>query len=75
MENNNDDNDEGYFLEVDVKYSEKLHDPPNVYHFTWKNENLKTGKTFIQLEWQNICHAHKKFKTSTKSCVCIEGSA
>ena len=36
MENNNDDNDEGYFLEVDVKYSEKLHDPPNVYHFYLK---------------------------------------
>ena len=46
MENNNDDNDEGYFLEVDVKYSEKLHDPPNVYHFYLKEWKFKNWENF-----------------------------
>ena len=29
IKNNNKESDEGYFLEVDVQYSEKLHDQQN----------------------------------------------
>ena len=46
----NEDNDERYFLEVDVQYPEKLHDFRQWFTVsTWKNEdwkNLKTGSQF-----------------------------
>ena len=41
-ENCNDDNDEGYFLEADVQYPEKLHDLHNNLPFL--HERMKTGK-------------------------------
>ena len=39
----NEDNDEKYFLEVDVQYPEKFS------QFPWKNENWKSWKTCSQV--------------------------
>ena len=36
IENNNEENNEGYFIEVDVQYLEKLHERHNIYHFYQK---------------------------------------
>ena len=44
----NEVSDEGYFLEVDVQYPEKIHDLLNDF-FNWKNENQKSWKTCSQV--------------------------
>ena len=44
----NEVSDEGYFLEVDVQYPEKMHDLLNDF-FNWKNENQKSWKTCSQV--------------------------
>ena len=36
IENYNEENNEGYFIEVDVQYLEKLHERLNIYHFYQK---------------------------------------
>ena len=40
IKNYNEESDEGYFLEVDVQYPEKLHE---LHHF-YQKENLKSRK-------------------------------
>ena len=48
IKNCNEESDEGYFLEVDVQYLEKLHELNNCLpFFTRKNKNLKSRKTRI----------------------------
>ena len=39
IKNYNKESDEGYFLEIDVQYPEKLHELHNDYLFTRKTEN------------------------------------
>ena len=36
IENYNEENNEGYFIEVDVQYLEKLHERHNICHFYQK---------------------------------------
>ena len=36
MESYNEENDEEYFLEVDIQYPEKLHELHNIYNFNLK---------------------------------------
>ena len=36
IKNYNEESDEGYFIEVDVKYPEKLHELHNEFHFYQK---------------------------------------
>ena len=45
IKNYNEESDEGYFLEVDVQYPEKLHDLHNnlpIYQKEWRLKKLKS---------------------------------
>ena len=47
IKNYNEESDEGYFPEVDIHYSEKLHELHNdLLFFTKKKENLKSRKAY-----------------------------
>ena len=75
-ENCNKDSDEGYFLEVDVRYSEELHDLHIDLPERIKNEKVEKLVANLHDKYQK----HKKFKTSNKSWIfshesCIEKTA
>ena len=70
----NDASDAGYFLEVDVQYSEKIHNLHNDLFFLPERMKIeKVQKHVANLhDKKKICHAHTKFKTLTKSLISIE---
>ena len=45
IKNYNKESDEGYFIEVDVKYPEKLHELHNELHFYQKEWNSEKSKS------------------------------
>ena len=52
IENCNEDSDEGYFLEIDVQYPEKLRDLHNDLPFLSERIKIeKNWETFSQLPW------------------------
>ena len=59
--------DEGYILEVDVQYPEKLHELHN--NLLFLPERMKLEKV------EKIVTKHKKFKTSIKSWINFEKSS
>ena len=59
--------DEGYFLKVDARYPEKLHEPHNYLPFSperMKIENVE--KLVANLHVKTECYTHKEFKTCIK---------
>ena len=43
----NKESDEGYFLEVDAQYPEKLHELYNIYHYYQTEKKLKKSKSVV----------------------------
>ena len=69
----NEESDDGYFLEVDVQYPEKLHELHNDLPFLSERMELgKIKKLVTNLHYKKICYTHKKFKTNIKSLVSFE---
>ena len=64
IKNCNEESDEGYFLEVDVQYLEKLHGLHNHLSEIMKIEKVE-GLVYELVN--GLSYAHKKFKTSIKS--------
>ena len=64
IKNYNEESDEGYFLEVDVQYLEKLHGLHNHLPEIMKIEKVE-GLVYELVN--GLSYAHKKFKTSIKS--------
>ena len=64
--------DEGYFLEVDVQYTEKLHELHNDLTFLPYRINIKKVEKILanlhdQTEYDiHIRYSHKKFKANIK---------
>ena len=71
--NYNEESDEGYFLEVEVQYPQKLHELHNDLPFLPERKKIKKlEKLVTNLYDKNECHSHKKFKTSIKSWINFE---
>ena len=67
--NHDENNDKGYILEVDVKYSRKLHDLP----FLPKRMKIDKCKNLCVIYLiKKIRRAYKIIKTSTKSWIKIK---
>ena len=47
IDNFNEDNDEGYFLEVDIQYPEKLHSPNNGLPFLLERMKIEKFKNLL----------------------------
>ena len=47
IDNFNEDNDEGYFLEVDIQYPEKLHSPNNDLPFLLERMKIEKFKNLL----------------------------
>ena len=58
--------DGGYFLEVDVKYLEKLHELHNELPFLPEGMTIKQVEKLIANSHDKIWYTHKKLKTSIK---------
>ena len=65
-ENYNEKSDEGYFLETDVQYPERLYDLHQEKMKIKKVEKLEANLK------KKIFHIHMKFKTSMKSWISFE---
>ena len=73
IKNYNEESDEGYFLQGDVQYLEKLHELHNDLPFVPERMKMeKVEKLVANLHDKWICDAHKKFKTSIKSWISLE---
>ena len=70
IKNYNEESDEGYFLEVDVQYPEKLHELHNDLPFLPERMKIeKVERLVTNLRDKTECHLHKKFKASIKSWI------
>ena len=71
--NYNEESDEGYFLEVEVQYPQKLHELHNDLPFLPERKKIKKlEKLVTNLYDKNECHSHNKFKTNIKSRINFE---
>ena len=71
--NYNEESDEGYFLEVEVQYPQKLHELHNDLPFLPERKKIKKlEKLVTNLYDKNECHSHNKFKTNIKSMINFE---
>ena len=71
IKNYNEESDEGYFLEVDVQYLEKLHELGNDLPFLperMKIENVRKLVANLHDKTEYVIHT-KKFKTGIKSWI------
>ena len=76
IKNYNEESDEGYLLEVDVQYLEKLHELHNDLPFLPERLKIKkVGKDVANLHDKTEYVTHKKFKTSIKSWISFEKSS
>ena len=80
IKNYNEEIDEGYFLEVDVQYPEKIYELHNDLPFLLERKKLKNVEKLVtnlhnKIEHVMLCDAHKKFKTSTKLTINFEKSS
>ena len=65
MENYNEDNDEGYFLEVDVQYTERLHDLHNDLLLLPERTKIEKVEKLIakfNLHDKKICYTLRNLK-------------
>ena len=69
IKNYNEENDEGYFLEVDVQYLEKLQEVCNDLSFLLERIIIELNKKLVVNLQSKTEYTHKKFKTSTKSWI------
>ena len=60
IKNYNEESDEGYYLDIDVQYSEKNMKFIMTYNFSPKERNLKKSKSLL------LIYMIKKFKESIK---------
>ena len=67
----NEENDKGYFLEVDFQYPNNLHNLPNDLLFLHERIKIeKVERLAANLhDKKRICYSHNKFKTSIKSWI------
>ena len=73
IKNYNEENDEGYFLEVNVQYLEKLHELHDDLPFLPERKKIQKFRKFItNLYDKNEYVIHIKFKTSIKSWINFE---
>ena len=63
------ESDEGYFLEVDVQYPEKLH---GLYNHLPEIMKIEKVEGLVYELVNGLSYAHKKFKTSIKSWISSE---
>ena len=71
-ENHNEDNDEGYFLKVNVQYSEKLHNLHcDLLFLSERMKIQKVAELVANLHDKVICYIQKKFKTSILSWISV----
>ena len=76
IENYNGDSDEGYFLEADVQYPEKLYDLQNDLPFLTERMRIeKVEKLTANLQDKKECYTHRKLKTNIKSWISTEKTA
>ena len=70
----NDENDEPYFFEVDVKYPGNIHHLHECLPFLPERMKIeKIGKLVANLTIKNwICNTYKKSKTSIKPWISLE---
>ena len=62
--------DDGYFLEVDVQYLERLHKPHNDSPFLPERIKIQKVKRFVaNLYDKSECDTHTKIKTGIKSWI------
>ena len=73
----NDENDEGYFLEVDVQYPENLHNLQDDLPFLSEKTKIEIVQKLVANSQNKkmIFYTHKKFKTKIKPWISIEKSA
>ena len=65
IRNHNENNDEGYFLEVDIEYSKQLWASHKELPFLPERRKLEKVETCLQYRGQRkICHTHKNLKAS-----------
>ena len=80
IKNYNEESDEGYFLEVDVQYPEKIYELHNDLPFLLERKKLKNVEKLVtnlhnKIEHVMLCDEHIKFKTSTKLTINFEKSS
>ena len=71
LKNYNEESNEGYFLEVDVQYLEKLHGLHNDLPFLPEKDKKLAASSYDKTEY----YIHKKVKTSIKSWISFEKSS
>ena len=65
IKNYNEESNEGYFLEVDVQYPEKLHELHNDLSFLPERMKIEKSTNSLLICMKNwICHLYNKFKAS-----------
>ena len=69
------ENDKGYFLEVDVQYFGKLHDLHNDLPFLPKRKNIENVKKLVANLYDKTEYPQNKFKTGIKSKISFEESS
>ena len=67
--------EEGYILEVDVQYREKLYEIHSDLQFLPEREKLKKVEKLVTNLHDKTEYVNKKFKTSTKSQINFEKSS
>ena len=72
IKNYNEENDEGYFLKVDVQYSKNLHNLHNNIHFLSERMKIEKVEKLVVNLLDKDCYSHRKFKTSIKSWISFE---
>ena len=76
IKNCNEDDDEGYFLEVDVQYPKNLHSLHSDLSFSLERMKIeKVEKLVADLHDKTEYYTHRESKTSIKSWIRIEKSA
>ena len=75
IKNYDEESDEGYFLEIDVQYLEKLHELHNDLPFLPEKMKIKiVEKLVANLHDKTEYVINKKFKASIKSWISFEKS-
>ena len=76
VKSSNEISHKGYFLEVGVQYTEKLTDLYNDLPFLPEGIKIEQAEKLVaNLHDKTERYAHKKFKTSIKSCISFKKSS